>query len=297
MHCSLPGSSIQIILQARILEWIAIPLSRGSPWPSDQTQVSCIAGRFFTVWVTRETQYKTIEYLRVKNTDRWPSPHPCINTNNNKHCNLCNYHLSSVCNPIRYKLSSLVFFFVIINVAQSVKNLPAVQETQVRSLMWEDPPEKEMAIHSSILAWKISWTEEPGGLQSMGSQRVRHDWAANTNINTLFNRTHIHRIQSWKRIKMWNKKHLSHLGPHLCSLLQKQVFFQRIFCACHWLLKMRKLNRSSHSLRFVVKWTDIGAASSTSPCPWLYVRPPLPHSWTDLLHICTVTLSAERFSL
>ena len=60
-------------------------------------------------------------------------------------------------------------------VAQSVKNLPAVQETWVRSLGWEDPLEKEMATHSSILAWKISWTEEPGGLQSMGSQRVGHD--------------------------------------------------------------------------------------------------------------------------
>ena len=60
-------------------------------------------------------------------------------------------------------------------VAQSVKNLPAVQETWVQSLVWEDPLEKEMATHSSILAWKISWTEEPGGLQSMGSQRVGHD--------------------------------------------------------------------------------------------------------------------------
>ena len=60
-------------------------------------------------------------------------------------------------------------------VAQLVKNLPAVQETQVQSLGWEDPLEKEMATHSSILAWKISWTEEPGGLQSMGSQRVGHD--------------------------------------------------------------------------------------------------------------------------
>ena len=53
-------------------------------------------------------------------------------------------------------------------VAQLVKNLPAVQETQVRSLGWEDPMEKEMATHSSILASEISWTEEPGGLQSMG---------------------------------------------------------------------------------------------------------------------------------
>ena len=64
-------------------------------------------------------------------------------------------------------------------VAQSVKNLPAVQETQVRSLDGEDPLEKERATHSSILAWKTPWTEEPGGLQSVGSQRVRHDWATN----------------------------------------------------------------------------------------------------------------------
>ena len=56
-----------------------------------------------------------------------------------------------------------------------VKNLPTMQETQVQSLGQEDPLEKEMATHSSILAWRILWTEEPGGLQSMGSQRVRHD--------------------------------------------------------------------------------------------------------------------------
>ena len=52
-----------------------------------------------------------------------------------------------------------------------------MQETWVRSLGWEDPLEKEMAIHSSTIAWKIPWTQEPGRLQSMGSQRVRHDWA------------------------------------------------------------------------------------------------------------------------
>ena len=55
-------------------------------------------------------------------------------------------------------------------IAQSVKNLPAMQETWVLFLGWEDPLEKEMTIHSSILAWKIPWTEEPSGLQSMGSQ-------------------------------------------------------------------------------------------------------------------------------
>ena len=59
--------------------------------------------------------------------------------------------------------------------AQRLKHLPAVQETQVRSLSWEDPLEKEMATHSSILAWRIPWREEPGRLQSMGSQRVGRD--------------------------------------------------------------------------------------------------------------------------
>ena len=59
--------------------------------------------------------------------------------------------------------------------AQTVKNLPAMQETPVRSLGQEDSLEQVMATHSSILAWKIPWTEEPGGLQSMGLQRVGYD--------------------------------------------------------------------------------------------------------------------------
>ena len=62
-------------------------------------------------------------------------------------------------------------------VAQRLKHLTAVQETWVRSLSPEDPQEKEKATHSSILAWRIPWREEPGRLQSMGSQRVGHDWA------------------------------------------------------------------------------------------------------------------------
>ena len=59
--------------------------------------------------------------------------------------------------------------------AHTVKSLPTLPETQVRSLDWDDPLEKEMANHSSILAWKIPWTEEPGKLQSIGSQRVRYN--------------------------------------------------------------------------------------------------------------------------
>ena len=67
-------------------------------------------------------------------------------------------------------------------VAETVKRLPTMQGTQVRSLGWEDPLEKEMTTHPSTLTWKIPWTEEHGRLQSMGSQRVRHDWATSLNM-------------------------------------------------------------------------------------------------------------------
>ena len=67
-------------------------------------------------------------------------------------------------------------------VAQMVRHLPAMWETQVRSLGWEDPLEKEMATHSNTLAWKIPWMEEPGMLQSMGLQRVGHDGAASLSL-------------------------------------------------------------------------------------------------------------------
>ena len=72
-------------------------------------------------------------------------------------------------------------------VAQTVKRLSRMWEIQVWALGWEDPLEKEMAIHSSTLAWKIPWTEEPGRLQSMGSQRVGHDWV--TSLHLAFFRT------------------------------------------------------------------------------------------------------------
>ena len=67
-------------------------------------------------------------------------------------------------------------------VAQMVKNSPAIQETQVQLLGQKDLLEKGMATHSTILAWRIPWTEEPGGLQSIGSQRVRHDLNTSTRL-------------------------------------------------------------------------------------------------------------------
>ena len=77
-------------------------------------------------------------------------------------------NLNGINAPIRRHIYSSL-------VAQSVKNQPAMQETQVQSLDQEDPMERGMAIHSSILAWRIPWTEEPGGLQSIGSQREGYD--------------------------------------------------------------------------------------------------------------------------
>ena len=75
-------------------------------------------------------------------------------------------------------------------VAQTVRNPPAMQETQVQSLGWEDPLEKGMTTHSSILAWRNPWTEEPGRLQSMGLQRAGHDQSdlARTKTRTLLDK-------------------------------------------------------------------------------------------------------------
>ena len=122
MVSSLPGSSVHGILQARILEWVAFP--RRSSWPRDRTQVSCIAGRFFTIWAMREAQIS-----RLNSSGR--------------------------------ELRSLFWI--------------------AHCWLWE----KAMAPHSSTVARKISWMEEPGRLQSMGSLRVRHDWAISLSLSTL----------------------------------------------------------------------------------------------------------------
>ena len=84
---------------------------------------------------------------------------------------------------IRFLFQPCVYYKASL-VAQTVKRLPAVRETWVRSLGWEDLLEKEMATHSSTLAWKIPWTEKPGRLQSMGSQRVGHNWATSLGAGT-----------------------------------------------------------------------------------------------------------------
>ena len=99
-----------------------------------------------------------------------------------------------------YKSTSLV--------AQTVNRLPKMRETRVQSLGREDLLEKEMATHSSILAWKIPWMEEPGRLQSMGLQRVRHHWASSvfTAINQVWGHNVFLNVQVLK--KKWNLSHI-----------------------------------------------------------------------------------------
>ena len=82
--------------------------------------------------------------------------------------------------PEMFMGQEALYLAYINKMAQLVKNLPAMQQTQIQFLGWENPLEKEMATHSSIFAWRIPWTKESGGLQSMRSQRVRQDWVTNT---------------------------------------------------------------------------------------------------------------------
>ena len=89
-------------------------------------------------------------------------------------------------------------------VAQMVRHLSSMLETQVRSLGQEDPPEKEMATHSSTLAWKIPWKDDPGRLQSMGPQRAGHDWATLLTYKS----DPVITFQCPKVPHMWGSKHI-----------------------------------------------------------------------------------------
>ena len=88
-------------------------------------------------------------------------------------------YYSSVSDDVFHQILQVSYLWASL-VAEMVKNLPAMQETQVWSLGWEDPLEKGMVTHSSIPAWRIPWAEKPGGLQFIRQQRVRPDWATNT---------------------------------------------------------------------------------------------------------------------
>ena len=145
MDCSLPGSSVHGIFQARILGWVFTSYSRGSSWPRDWTYISCISN------TGRQTLYHcTTLYFCLKEIKHRITYDPKIQ-----------------CVQLNWKQVLIQRDFPSGTV---IRNPPTKQETWVCSLGQEDPLEKEMATHSSTLAWKIPWTEEPGGLQSMGLQ-------------------------------------------------------------------------------------------------------------------------------
>ena len=160
LDCSPPGSSVHGISQARILEWVAVS-SSGSFWPRDRTCiscVSCIAGRFFTCWAIGEAPrgdqgllYNWIQF----------SIEPTL-------LHYCFFWLF-----LQPEGTRLERFRIFIQVIDPGKKAPPTEMG-----------EKAMAPHSSTLAWKIPWTEEPGRLQSMGSLRVGHDWATSLSLFT-----------------------------------------------------------------------------------------------------------------
>ena len=153
MDCTVYG-----IFQARILNWVAFPFSRGI-FPTQGSNPGLPHCRRILYQLSHQGSPRILEWV----AHPMDLPDPGIE-------------------PGRWILYQLSY--------QRAENLPTVQETWVRSLGREDPLEKGMKTHSSILGWEIPWTEEPGGLQSMGSQRVRHNWETNhfTFFTSLFYR-------------------------------------------------------------------------------------------------------------
>ena len=129
-------------------------------------------------------------------------------------------------------------------VAQRVKRLPAMQETWVRSLGQEDPLEKEMATHSSTLAWKIPWTEKPGRLQSMGLQRVGHDWATSLSLS-------LHKIISLTVSILSPSICHEVMGPDAMILVFQMLSFKPSFSFSSFTFIKRLFSSSLSALRVV----------------------------------------------
>ena len=196
MDCSLPGSSVHGVLQARILEWVAMPSSRGSSQPKDWTQVSCIKGRFFIIWATRESsshvwmwELAHKEGWVLKNWCFWTvektleSPLDCkeikpVNPKGNQSWILTG--------GIDTESEAPIFWPPDVKSRLTGKDLNAGKDWRQEE---KGTTEDEMA---SLTQWtcvwaspgRWLWTGKPGMLQYMGSQRVRHDWMTEQNKKT-----------------------------------------------------------------------------------------------------------------
>ena len=157
------------ILHARILKWVAFLFSKGSSQPRDQTQVSRIAGGLSTSWATREAQEYWSGYPIPSPVDL---PIPGIEPGSSA------LQADSLPADFYQLVASLV--------AQTVKRLPTLPEFWVQSLGWEDLLEKEMATHSSSLAWKIPWAEETGRLHTVHGVTKSRTWLGDFTFTFFF---------------------------------------------------------------------------------------------------------------
>ena len=176
--------------------WVEkIPWKRKWQPPSSIFGASLVAQQVKNLPVMWETWFQFLSWKIPGRRERLPTPvfwsrefHGLYSPRGRKELDttewLSLHFTSSVCVCMCVCVCIYIYIhtpdFVASLVDQLVKNLPAIQETWVWSLGWKDPPEKGMATHSSILAWRMPWTEETGGLQFMGLQRVRHDWLTQT---------------------------------------------------------------------------------------------------------------------
>ena len=189
--CDPMDYSVHGILQDRILEWVAFPFSRGSSQPRDQIQVSCIEGGFFTSWTIREAQeiynFKQIRSVRdhliqsLNFADKETSlkriqDFSKIKTKTSTNMGKTEFEEFPLVGKNFLKTKLIKLFW------PNRRAMWFLSERKEIFLMFPsiDTLEKVMATHSSILAWRILWTEEPGRLQSMELQKVRHDRATNT---------------------------------------------------------------------------------------------------------------------
>ena len=139
-----------------------------------------------------------------------------------------------------------------------VKNLPAKQETWVWSLGWEDPLEEGMSTHSSMLAWRILWKEEPGGLQSVGSQRVSHDWVTNTTTGGSVVKSLPAKQESWVWSLGWEDPLEKEMVTH-SSILAWRI---------PWTEKPGRLHRSTGSQRVGHDWATSLSLSDGKESAW-----------------------------
>ena len=159
-----------------------------------------------------------------------------------------------------------------------VKNLPATQkvrQAQAQSLSWEDPLEKGMAIHSNVLGWRIPWTEEPGGLQSMGLQRVRHSWVTD-HTDTHTTRLQASACSQWRHLAQiwgWSLGHLASKGPKwmdtcTCSVGGSVVLAGPIQFNLNWTKLTLSSWKTSQQTTFYIGYTLFRGHANLKQ-PWL----------------------------